>query len=67
MSLTGVLDHETMRRALVKGVCIEEQCYSQDQTVRLRGTGRSKELVHTTVNARVSDHFGIAVGIDLCR
>jgi len=42
-----------------------KQYYSEEQAARLqyRGISSKKELVRMKVDSRVSDHFGIAVGI----
>jgi hypothetical protein len=63
-----VWEKETVEKHAVRGKCVEKpykRYFSQHEAVSLRERGLlgQRELVRTTVNAWVSDHFGIAVGV----
>lgn len=61
-------EHETTKWSLRRGKYVEKPCikyYSKDlvATLRKKGVFDEKNMVCKTVNAWVSDHFGIAVSI----
>lgn len=61
-------EHETTEWSLRRGRYVKKPCikyYSKDLVARFRerGIGNAENMVCKTVNAWVSDHFGIAVGI----
>jgi len=67
-----VWEKETVEKPAVRGKYVEKQhkrYFSQHEAASLREMGLlgQRELVRTRVNAWVSDHFGIAVGVKVLR
>jgi hypothetical protein len=67
-----VWEHEIVEKPAVRGKYIEKpnkQYLSQHEAASLREMGLlgQRKLVRTRVNAWVSDHFGIAVGVKVLR
>ena len=65
-------EKETVEQRIVRGKFVEKphkRYFSQREAARLQEKGLlgQKELVRTRVNAWVSDHFGIAVGVRVLR